>query len=246
MSQPESILRADAAVIEAARQGDRQAMERLLSANYDRIYAVCRRITGNEADAADAAQEALMSIVRSIGKFDGRSSFSTWVYRIATNASLDELRRRRRRPLLQGDHDHDRHHRHDGNRNQGDEGVLGMALDNDRIRANDATAIDRVADQMVLDAAMRTLPDEFRVPLVLRDVGDLDYAEIAATLDIPLGTVKSRIARGRSALAHVLRAGNQPTPDERPTPDDERPDDERPDDERPDDEPPLLTNDPTP
>ena len=245
MSQPESIVRADAAVIEAARQGDRQAMERLLSANYDRIYAVCRRITGNETDASDAAQEALMSIVRSIGKFDGRSSFSTWVYRIATNASLDELRRRRRRPLLQDhrhhDHDHDRDHdqRHD-------EGVLGMASDGDRIRANDATAIDRVADQMVLDAAMRTLPDEFRVPLVLRDVGDLDYAEIAATLDIPLGTVKSRIARGRSALAHVLRAGNQPTPDERPTPDHERPDHERPDHERPDHEPPLPTNDPTP
>ena len=238
MSQPESIVRADAAVIEAARQGDRQAMERLLSANYDRIYAVCRRITGNETDASDAAQEALMSIVRSIGKFDGRSSFSTWVYRIATNASLDELRRRRRRPLLQDhrhhDHDHDHDHPHD-------EGVLGMASDGDRIRANDATAIDRVADQMVLDAAMRTLPDEFRVPLVLRDVGDLDYAEIAATLDIPLGTVKSRIARGRSALAHVLRAGNQPTPDERPTSDHERPDHERPDHE-----PPLPTNDPTP
>ena len=62
------------------------------------------------------------------------------------------------------------------------------------------------------------MPEEFRVPLVLRDVGDLDYAEIADTLGVPIGTVKSRIARGRAALAQIVRAGNQPDPDERPTP----------------------------
>ena len=75
---------------------------------------------------------------------------------------------------------------------------------------------DLVTDRMALDAALRRVPEEFRVPLVLRDVGDLDYAEIAATLDIPVGTVKSRIARGRAALAEIVRAGNRDDPDERP------------------------------
>ena len=151
----------------------------------------------SDADAADAAQEALISIVRSIGKFDGRSSFGTWVYRIATNASLDELRRRRRRPMLADHDDHDDGHLPDH---------------------HGEVRIDQVADRMALDQALRALPEDFRVPLVLRDVGDLDYAEIADTLGIPVGTVKSRIARGRAGLATLLRSGNQLDPDRRPTP----------------------------
>ena len=93
-------LATDVELVESARGGDRAAMDQLLRRHHDRVFAVCRRITGNEADAADASQEALISIVRSLAKFDGRSSFGTWVYRIATNASLDELRRRRRRPSV--------------------------------------------------------------------------------------------------------------------------------------------------
>ena len=89
----------DRALVAAAQAGDRDALDRLIRAHYDRIHAVCRRITGNESDAADATQEALIAMVRGLHRFDGRSAFSTWVYRIATNASLDELRRRRRRPL---------------------------------------------------------------------------------------------------------------------------------------------------
>ena len=86
----------------AAQAGDRGALDQLLRRHYDRMHAVCRRITGNEADAADAAQEAMIAVVRGLARFDGRSAFGTWVYRIATNASLDELRRRRRRPQLAG------------------------------------------------------------------------------------------------------------------------------------------------
>jgi RNA polymerase sigma-70 factor (ECF subfamily) len=187
-------------LIDAATAGDREAMDTLLRAHYDRIFAVCRRITGNEADAADAAQEALMAVVRGLSKFDGRSSFSTWVYRIATNASLDELRRRRRRPVLADTSD--------------------MPIDHDPHLADPdgERGIDRVADREQLGQALRQVPEDFRVPLVLRDVADLDYAEIADTLDIPVGTVKSRIARGRAALAQIVRAGNQTDPGERPTP----------------------------
>lgn len=193
----------DHALVQAAAGGDRAALDTLLRRHYDRVFAVCRRITGNDADAADAAQDALISIVRSIGRFDGRSSFSTWAYRIATNASLDELRRRRRRPALVDD-------RADGH----ESAVVDPAA---------GPRVEAVADRMALDAALAQVPETFRVPLVLRDVGDLDYAEIAESLDLPLGTVKSRIARGRAALAELLVAGNQTAGNqidsaERPTP----------------------------
>jgi RNA polymerase sigma-70 factor, ECF subfamily len=195
-----------ATLVTAAVGGDRGAMDQLLRLHYDRMYAVSRRILGNDTDAADATQEAMISVVRSLSKFDGRSSFGTWVYRIATNASLDELRRRRRRPVLADRHSahglgHDQAHDHDANRADPDAGLR----------------LEAVADRMAIDAALADLPADFRVPIVLRDVADFDYAEIADTLGIPVGTVKSRIARGRGALAQLLRDGNQQTPDERPT-----------------------------
>ena len=89
----------DRALVAAAQGGDRASLDTLLRRHYDRIYAVCRRVIGHDADAADAAQEAMIAVVRGLGRFDGRSSFGTWIYRIATNASLDELRRKRRRPV---------------------------------------------------------------------------------------------------------------------------------------------------
>lgn len=188
-------MRTDAELITAAMAGDRAAMDALLRSHHDRVYTVCRRITGNDADAADAAQEALIAIVRGLGRFDGRSAFSTWVYRIATNASLDELRRRKRRPLV----------------------VVDDPVTHEMPDHDGGDRIDGLGDRMAIDAALRLVPEDFRVPLVMRDVCDLDYAEIAETLDIPIGTVKSRIARGRGALAQILRAGNQTDPDDRPT-----------------------------
>lgn len=88
----------DRALVMAAQAGDRGALDRLLHRHQDRIYAVCRRLAGNDADGLDAAQEALIAIVRGLPRFDRRSRFTTWAYRVATNAALDELRRRRRRP----------------------------------------------------------------------------------------------------------------------------------------------------
>jgi len=202
----------DRALVAAAQDGDRDALDRLLRHHYDRIHAVCRRITGNEADAADAAQEALMAIVRGLARFDGRASFATWVYRVATNASLDELRRRRRRPLLAiGDHGDDDHEH--GHAEPADPHGHGAT----------ESAAERLSDRQAIEAALLTLPDEFRLPVVLRDIADLDYAEIAEVLDVPIGTVKSRIARGRGQLATALRrhdpalSGNSDGLSERPT-----------------------------
>lgn len=144
----------------------------------------------------------MIAIVRGLHKFDGRSSFGTWVYRIATNASLDELRRRRRRPVASTSARDD-----DGREHEHADPDSGIHL-------------DAIGDRILLDAALAELAEDFRVPVVLRDVGDLDYAEIAEVLGIPIGTVKSRIARGRSALATSLGRtfGNQPGELERQTP----------------------------
>jgi RNA polymerase sigma-70 factor (ECF subfamily) len=185
----------DRQLVAAAQAGDRQALDALLRRHYDRVHAVCRRIAGSSRDADDAAQEAMISIVRGLPRFDGRAQFSTWVYRIATNAALDELRRRRRRPTLVA---------------VDDEGRQPEAVDPLAERTVEASA-----DRLSIDAALSDLPEDFRVAVVLRDVGDLDYAEIAEALDVPVGTVKSRIARGRSQLAAAL--GNRAGGDERPT-----------------------------
>ena len=191
-------------MVAAAQGGDRFALDQLLRRHYDRIHAVCRRVAGSTRDADDACQEALIKIVRSLPRFDGRSSFGTWAYRIATNASLDELRKRHRRPAL---HAVDDEHR--------PETVDPKA---DRYA-------DSFPDRLLLDDALDRLPEDLRVAVVLRDVADFDYAEIADTLGVPVGTVKSRISRGRAALATQLRLDedrqgktrrNRPDPDERP------------------------------
>ncbi len=182
----------------AAQGGDRDALDHLIRNHYDRVHAVCWRITGNESDAADATQEALIAVVRGLHRFDGRSAFSTWVYRIATNASLDELRRRRRRPLSVV-HDADR-------------------ADLEHADSESALPFEQIADREVLEAALLEVPEDFRIPVVLRDVADLDYQEIADTLDVPIGTVKSRIARGRTMLGAALaRHGNHEPAPRRPT-----------------------------
>lgn len=197
-------------MVAAAQGGDRFALDQLLRSHYDRIHGVCRRIAGSTRDGDDACQEALIKIVRNLPRFDGRSSFGTWAYRIATNAALDELRKRNRRPGLH---------------------VVG---DDDRPEQADTTASARTdwyPERLLLHEALDRLPDDLRIAVVLRDVADLDYAEIATTLDVPLGTVKSRISRARAALADQLgeqldqqlarqlqeQLGNQVPSDERPT-----------------------------
>lgn len=187
----------DRELVAAARHGDRAALDLLLRRHYDRIHAVCRRVIGSARDADDAAQEALIKIVRSLHAFDERARFATWAYRVATNAALDELRRRGRRPLLHAVDDD------------------GEPLHAETLDPRAHAPLDAVADHAALDEALRAIPEEFRIAVVLRDVGDLDYAEISQALGVPVGTVKSRIARGRAMLA--ARLGNRGPTAERPT-----------------------------
>jgi len=160
------------------------------------VYAVCRRVLGHDADAADATQDALIAAVKGLPRFDGQAAFSTWMYRIATNTCFDHLRRQRRRPATTLPED--------GTVDFTDDGpTFDMSL----------------ADRLAIDAALSSLPEDFRMAVVLRDVADLDYADIAITLGVPIGTVRSRIARGRAALAKQL--GNRIDPTQRPTSDHE-------------------------
>jgi RNA polymerase sigma-70 factor, ECF subfamily len=190
----------DRELVSAAQAGDRGAMDALLRRHYDRIFALCRRITGSEADGADAAQEALIAVVRGLPRFDGRAQFSTWAYRVTTNVCLDELRRQRRRPVPGLG---------------GSDWSGGQSAAADPI--DDVPLLDeQVGDRLDIDAALAQLPPDFRAAVVLRDVCQLDYAEIGQVLGIPPGTVRSRIARGRAAVAARL-AGNPDPPTQRPT-----------------------------
>jgi RNA polymerase sigma-70 factor, ECF subfamily len=186
--------RDDRQLVDAAGAGDRSALDELLRRHYDRIYAICRRLAGNDADALDATQEALLAVVRGLPRFDGRAAFTTWCYRVATNACLDELRRRARRPRLVLPDD--------------DQGGVPVG--------GDPSLDEAVSARLDVDAALAALPEDFRAPIVLRDLCQLDYAEIADVLGIPPGTVRSRIARGRAALRATL-GGNPAQTSDRPT-----------------------------
>ncbi len=192
--EPGDVRPDDDLAAEAAR-GDRDALEALLRRHFTFVHGICRRILNDPDDALDATQEALLAIARGILSFDGRSRFTTWCYRVTTNAALDEARRRSRRPR-----------------------PVAELPDGSAVAGEHQ---EQAADRLDVEAALATLSPEFRAAVALRDLAGLDYAEIAEILDIPAGTVRSRIARGRAALADRLvdrRPGNHVDSSEHPTP----------------------------
>ena len=180
----------DEQLAERAARGESAALDALLKRHVTLVHAVCRRVLGNADDAADASQEALIAIARKIHQFDRRSRFSTWAYRVATNAALDEARRRNRRAQPSDDLP-------------------------DRAPATGASVDTFVADRLDVDAGLAQLSPDYRAAVALRDLVGMDYAEIGDVLGIPPGTVRSRIARGRAALADIL--GNREGSLEHPT-----------------------------
>jgi len=178
-------------LLAAARRGDHDALEALLRSVHDRMAAVARRVLRDPGDAADCTQEALIRVVRGLAGFDGRSSFSTWCHRIVATTALDELRRRSRRPVTVPETDRE-------------------PLSTEP--APEQASLDALA-LADIDSALACLPEEFRQAVVLSDVADLDYSTIAEMLEVPVGTVKSRVARGRSQLRDLL--GNPAVASER-------------------------------
>lgn len=182
-------------LVQAAQQGDQGAFSQLVEQNQGKIYSLCYRMTGNSEDAADLTQEAFLNAWRGLSKFGRQSSFSTWLYRLASNACIDFLRREKRRSALSmtlESKDEDDHQ-----------------ADLPDERWSPERELERKESRQALQAGLAALSPEHREVLLLRETEGLSYQEIARCLGLEDGTVKSRIARARMSLREfLLKSGN--------------------------------------
>lgn len=174
-------------LIQRAAKGDGAAFSELMAQHESRMYAVTLRMCANREDAQDCLQDAMLRIYRAIGSFKGQSAFSTWIYRITMNTCLDELRRRKSRSASS----------------------LDTLLESGWSPAEEDDVPERHAiaseQRRTIDQAISQLPDDMRAAVVLRDIQGFTYDEIADMLGANIGTVKSRISRGRERLRQILR-----------------------------------------
>lgn len=193
MSQDDRPSDPDVALVRRARQGDETAFAELVEKHQGRVYQHASRLMGNAQDAEEVLQDTFLQVFRNLHRFEERSRFSTWVYRIATNEALMRLRRvgRRREVSL--------------------EDLPGTALEQagESVQALARSPADRVMDREVrevLQRALSELPEEYRVVFVLRDVDELTNAEAAEILGLTVAAVKSRLHRARLFLRDRVAA----------------------------------------
>ncbi len=178
-------------LVRAAAGRDEAAFEELVRAYENKVYCLALRMCDSPEDAAEVAQEAFLAAWRGLPTFRGEAGFSTWLYRLASNAAIDHLRRakKQRGDLSLDDED------------------LGLDAVSEDPGPQDAA--ERQELRQAVTAALRLLSDDHRQVLVLREIQSLSYEEIAEVLELDLGTVKSRISRARSALRKILlESGN--------------------------------------
>lgn len=186
-------------LIVRAQQGDENAFAQLLERHQSKVYGLTLRLTGSPEDAMDLTQETFFNAWRGLPNFHADSKFSTWLYRLATNATIDFLRREKRRKgvstvSLSAEEESDR------------------ALDIPDHRFTPQSEVERKEFQETIQRGLALLSDEHRQVLVLRELNGLSYAEIAQVLDLEEGTVKSRISRARLALRKILLADGNFSP----------------------------------
>ena len=173
-------------LIKRAAKGDSDAFEALSRAHESRMYAVTLRMCGSREDAQDCLQEAMVRIYRALDSFRGQSSFGTWVYRITMNTCLDELRRRKVRQSTS----------------------LDAMLETGWSPTDDTNTPEknslRSEQRRSIEKAIGTLPEDMKAAVVLRDIQGFSYEEIAKILSANVGTIKSRISRGREKLREAL------------------------------------------
>ncbi|MDL2220365.1 RNA polymerase sigma factor [Eubacteriales bacterium OttesenSCG-928-N14] len=179
----------DDALLKRAMEGDADAIEQLMQQCEKPVFNLALRVTGNWHDAADAAQEALIKIYRSLATFKGESAFSSWIYRITVNASLDLIRKRNKNT----------HIRMDDEDTWVPEPVAADDVQRD---------IEQKERGKLVVEAIGQLDEKYRVPLVLCEYAGMSYAGIAEEMGINEGTVKSRISRARSQLGKILQKQN--------------------------------------
>lgn len=190
----------EARLLEGLREGVAEAYERLI-ANYQQpVYNMVCRLMGDSGDACDVVQEVFLKVFRKVGAFRGDSSLKTWIYRIAVNEAYNYQRwysrHRRQEVCLEGNEE-------------------GGSSYSQRLPDPSRSPFECAADSerhSVIQAALARLNASFRAAVVLRDIEELSYEEIAEVLRVPLGTVKSRILRGREALRKELAGRLEPGP----------------------------------
>jgi len=180
-------------LIEAARRGDQDAFAELVRLYEKRVFALTMRMCKNPEDAAEAAQETFLAAWQGLAFFRGEASFSTWLYRLASNACVDLLRK-------EGRH----------------KAAAGPSLNDEEVNIDAADPLptpqeeaERKELREQIETGLAALSPEHRQVLILREMHQLSYDEIAETLDMDIGTVKSRISRGRKQLRKILlESGN--------------------------------------
>jgi RNA polymerase sigma-70 factor, ECF subfamily len=182
--------RAEEAVLARARAGNQDAIEEIFNEHRHRVYSLAYRMTGNTADAEDLCQEVFLQVLRKINTFQGRASLSTWLYTVTVNRSRDFLRSKKRSGEVFSQ---------DGELSEPRERIETVQ----KVPAPEASAIGGEVQRLVQGALMQ-LPLSLRAPLVLHELEGFQYSEVARILRLPVGTVKSRIFRGRVKLGELL------------------------------------------
>ncbi len=178
-------------LVKKAQKGDGKAFEILMEEYFKKIYNIALRMTNNADDAADMTQEVMIKLFRNIGSFKGDSKFSTWVYRVATNTCLDELKKMRR-------------HSHASLNAEIDTGEGEVAIEVEDTAPTPEERAERSELKGMVAAAVEKLSPDHRAAIILRDIRGFSYDEIARILNCSEGTVKSRISRARAQLKAVI------------------------------------------
>jgi len=191
----------DGMLVEKCRGGDSDAMARLIVKYQQRIYNVILKICANTDDAAELTQETFVKVLENIGRFQGRSSFYTWAFRIAVNLTLNYRKRNMKLALrsLEAQSSETSEHRKQ---------LLRDFLRDDSSPDPAGIAQKKELYEIAVKALMR-LDDAQRTVVVLRDIEGMNYAQIARVLNIQLGTVRSRLSRARSNLRDIMEAFSQ-------------------------------------
>lgn len=186
-------------LVKAAAGGDEAAFEELVKAHQGHVYKLAMKLTGSHEEALDVSQEVFLKAYRSLGSFRGESRFSVWLYRLTCNASMDIIKRSRRSALVPMPTDGD-----------------GAELDIPDLSPTPEEQVERRETLRAVREAIGELDGEKRRILLMREYGGMTYSQIADLLGIEEGTVKSRLARARAALAEILRkrgtfSGDEPS-----------------------------------
>ena len=190
-----SSTKGDHDLVQRVQAGDKAAFRALFDKYHRRAFAVAMGVVKNEDDALDAVQEAFVKVHKNIHKFQGSSNFYTWLYRIVMNVSIDHIRKTTRRKSQ----DFDERALHEESEVAGD-GALVPSVTN----ANPGKAALRRELGGAIQAALDTLPEHHRAVIVLREIEGMSYEEMAVTLEVPKGTIMSRLFHARKKMQEAL------------------------------------------